>query len=105
MDHIPDLKDSRGRMNRIILALTLAVIAGAAAYGVLYAVARPDDAATAHAEGISLARHSRTAFQFVFYISGAAFIIAFLATLKIAKHFADQRYAKGLAPPEAKLKR
>ena len=54
MDDVPDLRDSSGRMKRIILALTVAVIVGAAVYGALYAFARPDDAAAAHAEGISV---------------------------------------------------
>ena len=91
-------------MKRIILALTVAVIVGAAVYGVLYAFARPDDAAAAAAEGISTYRHSRTAFQFVFYFSGGAFIIAFLVTLKIANTMADKKYGRELTP-EAKLRR
>jgi hypothetical protein len=104
MDDVPDLKDSSGRVKRIILALTVAVIVGAAVYGALYAFARPDDAATAHAEGISVYRHARTAFQFVFYFSGAAFFIAFVVTLKIANSAADKKYARELTP-EAKLRR
>ncbi len=104
MDHVPDLKDSRGRMKRIILALTVAVIVGAAVYGALYAFARPDDAAAAHAEGISTYRHARTAFQFVFFFSGGAFIVTFLATLKLANSAADKSYARELTP-EAKLRR
>ncbi|MEO8841975.1 MAG: hypothetical protein ABI591_30105 [Kofleriaceae bacterium] len=104
MDDVPDLKDSSGRLKRIVLALTVAVIVGAGVYGVLYAVARPDDVAAAREEGISMVRHTRTAFQFVFYFSGGAFIVAFLATLKIANHLADKKYARELTP-EAKLRR
>jgi Na+/H+ antiporter NhaC len=104
MDDVPDLRDSRGRLMRLVLALTVAVIVGGAVYGALYALARPDDAAAAHAEGISAYRHARTAFQFVFYFSGAAFIVAFLVTLKLANHAADRKYARELVP-EAKLRR
>jgi hypothetical protein len=104
MDDVPDLTDSSGRLKRLVLALTVAVIVGAAVYGALYAFARPDDAAAAHAEGISTYRHARTAFQFVFYFSGAAFIVAFLATLRIANHLADKNYGRELTP-EAKLRR
>ena len=104
MDDVPDLRDSSGRMKRLILALTVAVIVGAGVYGALYAFARPDDAAAAHAEGISVYRHTRTAFQFVFYFTGAAVFVAFLATLKIANHMADKKYMRELTP-EAKLRR
>jgi hypothetical protein len=104
MDDVPDLRDSSGRLKRIILALTVGVIVGAAVYGALYAFARPDDAAAAHAEGISVYRHTRTAFQFVFYFTGAAFFVAFLATLKIANSMADKKYMRELTP-EAKLRR
>ena len=104
MDDVPDLRDSSGRLKRIILALTVAVIVGAAVYGALYAFARPDDAAAAREEGISTYRHARTAFQFVFYFSGGAFIVAFLATLKIANNMADKKYGRELTP-EARLRR
>jgi hypothetical protein len=103
MDDVPDLRDSAGRTKRLVLALTVAVIIGAGVYGILYAVARPDDAAAAHAEGISTYRHARTAFQFVFYFSGGAFIVAFLATLKIANKLADAKYRRELTP-QAKVR-
>ena len=103
MDHVPDLKDSGGRMKRLVLALTVAVIVGAAVYGALYAFARPDDVAAAQAEGISVYRHTRTAYQFVFYFSGAAFIAAFLVTLRLANRAADKKYARELTP-EARVR-
>ena len=63
MGDVPDLMDQSGRAKRLVLALTAAVIVGAAVYGVLYAYAKPDDVATAHAEGISVARHAKTAWR------------------------------------------
>lgn len=98
MDEVPDVMDARGRLTRLVLALTVALIVGCAVYGALYAIARPDDAATAHAEGISTYRHARTAFQFVFYFSGAASVVAFLATLKLANRAAARRDALARMP-------
>jgi hypothetical protein len=88
-------------MKRLVLALTAGVIVAAAVYGVLYGLAKPDDAATAHAEGISTYRHAKTAWNFVMYFTGAAFIITFLAARAIANKVADARYARSLVP-EAK---
>lgn len=95
--------DSSGRAKRLVLALTASVIVAATVYGILYALAKPDDAVAAHAEGISTYRHAKTAWSFVMYFTGAAFIITFLVTQAIAKKIADAKYARGLvAVPEAK---
>jgi hypothetical protein len=98
MRDVPDLMDHSGRAKRLVLALTAAVIVGAAVYGMLYAFARPDDVATAHAEGISVARHARTALGFVFYFAGGAALVTFLATLAIANKAADAKYRRELTP-------
>ena len=98
MGDVPDLMDRSGRAKRLVLALTVAVIVGAAVYGALYAFARPDDVATAHAEGISAYRHARTAWGFVFYFAGGAAIATFLVTLAIANKLADAKYRRELTP-------
>lgn len=98
MGDVPDLMDQSGRAKRLVLALTAAVIVAAAVYGVLYAIAKPEDVAAAHAEGISVARHARTAWQFVFYFAGAAGIATFLVTLAIANKVADAKYRRELTP-------
>ena len=90
----PDLKDSSGRLRRLVIALLVAGAAGAAGYFIANALAKPD---TALADGHST-YHASKAYQFVGYIAGFAFIVTFLVAMAVQKKLADRAYVKGLSP-------
>ena len=90
----PDLMDQRGRMRRIVIALLLGGAAGALGYFIADSLAKPDDMIAAGKTAGSVARAS----QFVFYVAGLAFIVVFLAALKVQNTLADRKYRAGLVP-------
>ena len=91
----PDLKDSSGRMRRLVIALLIAGAAGAAGYFLADALAKPDDALAAGTHGTY---HVTRAYQFVYYVAGFAFIVTFLVALAVQKKLADKAYLRGLSP-------
>ena len=91
----PDLKDSSGRLRRLVVSLLVAVAAGAAGYFIANALAKPDAELAA---GTHSTYHVSKAYQFVYYIAGFAFIVAFLVAMAIQKKLADRAYVKGLSP-------
>jgi uncharacterized membrane protein YbhN (UPF0104 family) len=91
----PDLKDSSGRMRRIVIALLVAGAAGAGGYFIANALAKPDEALAA---GTHSSYHVSRAYQFVGYIAGLAFIVVFLVALAVQKKLADRAYLRSLSP-------
>jgi hypothetical protein len=91
----PDLKDSTGRMRRLVIALLIAGAVGAAGYFLADAIAKPDDAVAA---GTHSSYHIRKAYQFVYYIASFAFIVTFVVAMAIQKKLADKAYVKSLSP-------
>jgi len=91
----PDLKDSSGRMRRIVISLLVAGAAGAGGYLIANALAKPDEALAA---GTHSDYHVSKAYQFVGYIAGLAFIVVFLIAMAVQKKLADKAYLKTLSP-------
>lgn len=91
----PDLKDSSGRLRRLVISLLVAGAAGAAGYLIANALAKPDEALAA---GTHSSYHVSKAYQFVGYIAGFAFIVAFLVAMAVQKKLADKAYLKSLSP-------
>lgn len=88
----PDLKDSTGRMRRLVIALLLAGAAAGLGYFVADRLAQPDAMVAAGKTAGSVARAS----QFVFYVAGLAGIVVFLVALTIQNKLADRKYREGL---------
>ena len=97
----PDLKDSAGRMRRIVIALLLGGAAGALGYFVADSLAKPDDMIAAGKTTGSVARAS----QFVFYVAGLAFVVVFLVALTIQNKLDDKKYRASLGPPKAQARK
>ena len=91
----PDLKDNAGRMRRLVVSLLVGIAAGAAGYFIADAHAKPDADLAA---GTHSTYHVSKAYQFVYYIAGFAFIVAFLVAMAVQKKLADKAYLKGLSP-------
>ena len=89
----PDLKDSRGRMRRLVISLLLGVGAASIVYGLAYSLAKPDENVAAHST-----YHVSRAWQFVFYFAGLAFIAVFLVAMAVQKKLADKKYVESLSP-------
>lgn len=88
----PDLKDSTGRMRRLVIALLLAGAAAGLGYFVADRLAQPDAMIAAGKTAGSVARAS----QFVFYVAGLAGIVVFLVALTIQNKIADRKYRESL---------
>jgi hypothetical protein len=80
----PDLMDRGGRARRLFLALLAAAAAAAGVYGVAYKMSDPEHQATTGG------------FKFVFYMTGLAFIVVFIAVLKVLDARADRKYREQL---------
>jgi hypothetical protein len=91
----PDLKDSSGRLRRIVISLLIGGAAGGAVYALTNALAKPDES---RALGVYSSYHVSKAYQFVGYFTGLAFIVVFLIAMAVQKKLADRAYVKGLSP-------
>ena len=96
MSEVPDLKDSTGRMRRIVLSLLIAGAVAAIAYGIANAVVQPDsEARVAH-----VTTSQMSAGTFVIWVALVAFVVALVAALGIQNALAkrawsaEQRIAK-----------
>jgi hypothetical protein len=82
-------------MRRIVIALLIGGAAGGAVYGLVNALAKPDEQ---RAMGVYSSYHVSKAYQFVGYFTGMAFIVAFLVAMAVQKKLADRAYVKSLSP-------
>ena len=90
---VPDLLDNAGRLRRFIIAMIVATTAAVIAYYVADSLASPGDIT-------ALAGSRSRAYGFVFYVAGAAGILAGVITLAILNRLASRDEF-----PRAKLRR
>jgi hypothetical protein len=93
----PDLKDNAGRMRRLVASLLVGVAAGAVGYFIAHGLAKPEESFARDLPSSST-YHAAKAYQFVYYVTGLAFIVAFLVAMAVQKKLADRAYVKGLSP-------
>ncbi len=93
---VPDLLDDAGRLRRLALAFVIAVLAGGIAYFVCDRLATPDEASAYGGQKVR-------AYEFVYYVTGLVFAVAFTAALAILKALA-KRAERASALPPAKLR-
>jgi hypothetical protein len=94
----PDLKDTRGRLRRLVLALTIGAIVAAATYAITYAMARPDKYA-----GEPVVWYSTPA-AFVSYTTGFVGGGAFAITLALTTYLAKRKWRRERDVPKATAK-
>jgi bacteriorhodopsin len=87
----PDVKDSAGRLRRLVLALLIGAAAGALAYAITSSMVKP-----VTVDGVYTSTHVGNTYKFVFYMTGLAFAVAFSITLAIANYRAKQQWRREL---------
>ncbi len=89
MSDVPDLKDSAGRMRRLVLSLLIASAVAAIAYVIAYEVAATGtDARVAH---ITTRQMSRSAF--IVWVAGLSFPVTFTVVLGIQNMLAKRAWS------------
>ncbi len=98
MSDVPDLKDSSGRMRRIVLSLLIGGAVASIAYVIANALVQPDkDARVAH-----VTRGQMSGGTFVIWVTLVAFAVGLAAALGIQNALAkkawnaEQRIAKAI---------
>jgi hypothetical protein len=90
----PDVKDSAGRMRRLVLALLIGAAAGALAYVIASSMAKPGPI-----DGVYTSTHVGNTYKFIYYMTGLGFAVAFGITLAIANYRAKQQWRRELVAP------
>lgn len=83
----PDLLDSRGRMNRIVISLAVGFALGALAYFITYSLA-----------GADYDRGDRGAGRFIFLVTGLAFAAGYSITHAILKRRDKKKWDANRVP-------
>lgn len=100
MSETPDLKDSSGRMRRIVLSLLIGAAVAALAYMITHALVEPEKAPqVAH-----VTRGQMSAETFVLWVTLVSFAVAVSAALAIQNAIAKRQWQKEQAIPRAKVR-
>ena len=89
----PDLRDSGGRLRRLVFSVLIGAAVGTLAYFMAIAMANPDSMVASHTAG-SVGR----AYGFVFYVAAFAGAAAFSIALIVQNKLADKKYRESLVP-------
>jgi H+/Cl- antiporter ClcA len=89
-----DLRDTSGRLQRLVLALVAGVACGLAAYAIANALVDPGS----EPEAAHVVRRQMSAGAFVLWIGLLAGVIAFVATLAVLTRVAKRRWRERQVP-------
>lgn len=88
---VPDVRDSGGRLKRIIIALAVSVGCAVAAYFITGQIVAGDTASAAH-----VSYRQMSGGQFQYWVTGAAFAVAMFLSFGILENIAKKKYLASL---------
>lgn len=91
MSGVPDVRDSGGRLKRILLALAISVGCAIAAYLIAGQIVAGDQARAAH-----VSYRQMSGGQFQLWVTFAAFAVAMFLSIGILENLAKKRYLRSL---------